>query len=49
MFLYVTILMQDAHEFLNYLLNELVEILEKETQATKTDNETSSSPEKIAN
>ncbi|CAA0369448.1 unnamed protein product [Arabidopsis thaliana] len=40
---------QDAHEFLNYLLNELVEILEKETQATKADNETSSSPEKIAN
>ncbi|CAL9233470.1 unnamed protein product [Arabidopsis halleri] len=40
---------QDAHEFLNYLLNELVEILEKEAQATKTDNATSSSPEKIAN
>ncbi|RID48043.1 hypothetical protein BRARA_I04590 [Brassica rapa] len=33
---------QDAHEFLNYLLNELDDILEKET---KTDNETSSSPE----
>lgn len=41
--------MQDAHEFLNYLLNELVDILEKEAQATKPDNETSSSPGKIAN
>ncbi|KAF3572323.1 hypothetical protein F2Q69_00062865 [Brassica cretica] len=37
---------QDAHEFLNYLLNELDDILEKEA---KTDNETSSSPEKISN
>ncbi|KAL7104384.1 hypothetical protein ACP275_08G241100 [Erythranthe tilingii] len=37
---------QDAHEFLNYLLNELVEILEKEAQATKTEPEGS---EKIAN
>jgi len=40
------ILMQDAHEFLNYLLNELDDILEKEA---KTDNETSSSPGKISN
>ncbi|KAA8530849.1 hypothetical protein F0562_005527 [Nyssa sinensis] len=39
---------QDAHEFLNYLLNELVDILEKESQAAKSDHETSP-PEKIAN
>ncbi|KAG2296992.1 hypothetical protein Bca52824_043661 [Brassica carinata] len=37
---------EDAHEFLNYLLNELDDILEKEA---KTDNETSSSPGKISN
>ncbi|KAL6552162.1 Ubiquitin carboxyl-terminal hydrolase 3 [Orobanche gracilis] len=30
---------QDAHEFLNYLLNELVDILEKEARATKSDPE----------
>lgn len=41
--------MQDAHEFLNYLLNELGDILEKEAKAAKTDNKTSSSPEKISN
>ncbi|KAH0853269.1 LOW QUALITY PROTEIN: hypothetical protein HID58_093354 [Brassica napus] len=43
---------QDAHEFLNYLLNEVVDILEKEAKATtKPERETSSSssPEKIAN
>uniref|UniRef100_A0A2P2JXZ3 ubiquitinyl hydrolase 1 n=1 Tax=Rhizophora mucronata TaxID=61149 RepID=A0A2P2JXZ3_RHIMU len=40
---------QDAHEFLNFLLNELVDILEKEAKAAKIDTETSSSPEKIAN
>ncbi|KAF2284040.1 hypothetical protein GH714_018430 [Hevea brasiliensis] len=40
---------QDAHEFLNFLLNELVDILEKEAQAAKSDPETSSPPEKIAN
>ncbi|XP_057501438.1 ubiquitin carboxyl-terminal hydrolase 4-like [Actinidia eriantha] len=41
---------QDAHEFLNYLLNELVDILEKESHAAKTDAETSSPPpEKVAN
>nr|AWW15231.1 ubiquitin carboxyl-terminal hydrolase 3 [Leavenworthia alabamica] len=42
---------QDAHEFLNYLLNEVVDILEKEAKATKTEHETSSSssPEKIPN
>ncbi|XP_028755180.1 ubiquitin carboxyl-terminal hydrolase 4-like isoform X1 [Neltuma alba] len=32
---------QDAHEFLNFLLNELVDILEKEAQAAKSDQETS--------
>ncbi|WRX08409.1 Peptidase C19 [Theobroma cacao] len=40
---------QDAHEFLNFLLNELVDILEKEAQAAKNDAETSSPPEKTAN
>ncbi|KAG5611505.1 hypothetical protein H5410_022786 [Solanum commersonii] len=41
--------MQDAHEFLNYLLNELVDILEKEASTAKSDQETSSPTEKIAN
>ncbi|XP_008795545.2 ubiquitin carboxyl-terminal hydrolase 4 [Phoenix dactylifera] len=40
---------QDAHEFLNFLLNELVDILEKESNAAKASPETSSSSEKIAN
>lgn len=40
--------MKDAHEFLNYLLNELVEKLEKEARSAKSDPETSSPPEKIA-
>ncbi|BFG35482.1 ubiquitin carboxyl-terminal hydrolase 3 [Prunus yedoensis var. nudiflora] len=40
---------QDAHEFLNFLLNELVDILEKEAQAAKSDQETSSPPEKMVN
>ncbi|KAK9166967.1 hypothetical protein Scep_002158 [Stephania cephalantha] len=39
----------DAHEFLNFLLNELVDILEKESQAAKGSSETSSPSEKIAN
>ncbi|XP_074302447.1 ubiquitin carboxyl-terminal hydrolase 3-like [Silene latifolia] len=40
---------QDAHEFLNFLLNELVDILEKEAKsAAKSDQETVSS-EKAAN
>ncbi|ONK75556.1 uncharacterized protein A4U43_C03F18130 [Asparagus officinalis] len=39
---------QDAHEFLNFLLNELVDILEKESNATKVSSETSPS-KKIAN
>ncbi|CAI0420222.1 unnamed protein product [Linum tenue] len=40
---------QDAHEFLNFLLNELVDILEKEAKAVKSDTETSSPPENTAN
>ncbi|KAK4782699.1 hypothetical protein SAY86_007073 [Trapa natans] len=35
---------QDAHEFLIFLLNELVDILEKEVQAAKDDTESSSLP-----
>ncbi|CAN0919644.1 Ubiquitin carboxyl-terminal hydrolase 4 [Linum grandiflorum] len=40
---------QDAHEFLNFLLNELVDILEKEAKAIKSDTETSSPSEKTTN
>ncbi|CAN0862056.1 Ubiquitin carboxyl-terminal hydrolase 4 [Linum grandiflorum] len=41
---------QDAHEFLNFLLNELVDILEKEAKAVvKTNAETSPPSEKTAN
>ncbi|XP_008794513.3 ubiquitin carboxyl-terminal hydrolase 4-like [Phoenix dactylifera] len=40
---------QDAHEFLNFLLNELVEILEKESSAAKGSPGTSSPSEKITN
>ncbi|KAG4989909.1 hypothetical protein JHK84_032461 [Glycine max] len=40
---------QDAHEFLNFLLNELVDILEKEAQSAKNDQETSPPSEKAAN
>ncbi|XP_043697617.1 ubiquitin carboxyl-terminal hydrolase 4-like isoform X1 [Telopea speciosissima] len=40
---------QDAHEFLNFLLNELVDILEKESHATKSSPETSPPSAKIAN
>nr|CAD1826348.1 unnamed protein product [Ananas comosus var. bracteatus] len=40
---------QDAHEFLNFLLNELVDTLEKEANAAKSSPETSPLPEKIAN
>uniref|UniRef100_A0A0D3CHZ6 USP domain-containing protein n=1 Tax=Brassica oleracea var. oleracea TaxID=109376 RepID=A0A0D3CHZ6_BRAOL len=43
---YCNSVLQDAHEFLNYLLNELDDILEKEA---KMDNEISSSPGKISN
>ncbi|RLM66111.1 ubiquitin carboxyl-terminal hydrolase 4-like [Panicum miliaceum] len=38
---------QDAHEFLNFLLNELVDILEKESSAAKDSPQ--SSPEKAPN
>ncbi|CAO2815517.1 unnamed protein product [Amaranthus hypochondriacus] len=38
---------QDAHEFLNFLLNELVDILEKEFSTVKDGSDTSS--EKVAN
>lgn len=40
---------QDAHEFLNYLLNELVDILEKESNAAKSDQEISSPSENMGN
>ncbi|KAF5458164.1 hypothetical protein F2P56_022219 [Juglans regia] len=40
---------QDAHEFLNFLLNELVDILEKDSQAAKSDPEASSPSDKAAN
>ncbi|KAF5951893.1 hypothetical protein HYC85_009837 [Camellia sinensis] len=40
---------QDAHEFLNFLLNELVDIMEKESHAVKSSSETPSPSEKIAN
>ncbi|KAJ0987342.1 hypothetical protein J5N97_005698 [Dioscorea zingiberensis] len=40
---------QDAHEFLNFLLNELVDILEKETTAAKCSLDHSSPSEKINN
>ncbi|KAI6699567.1 hypothetical protein NL676_013891 [Syzygium grande] len=40
---------QDAHEFLNFLLNEIVDTLEKEAQAAKNDQEASSPSEKTAN
>nr|GMC59599.1 ubiquitin carboxyl-terminal hydrolase 3 [Ipomoea batatas] len=46
---YSWVLCLDAHEFLNYLLNELVDILEKESNAVKGDQESSSPTEKIAN
>ncbi|KAL6899718.1 hypothetical protein ACP4OV_006376 [Aristida adscensionis] len=39
---------QDAHEFLNFLLNEIVDILEKESTSAKHSSETTS-PEKVPN
>lgn len=45
----VLLFMQDAHEFLNFLLNELVDILEKEAQAAKSDHESSSPHDNVAN
>uniref|UniRef100_A0A1D1YVX1 ubiquitinyl hydrolase 1 n=1 Tax=Anthurium amnicola TaxID=1678845 RepID=A0A1D1YVX1_9ARAE len=47
--LFRTYMHQDAHEFLNFLLNELVDILEKESMATKGSPEVSSLSEKVAN
>ncbi|XP_020241110.1 ubiquitin carboxyl-terminal hydrolase 3-like isoform X2 [Asparagus officinalis] len=40
---------QDAHEFLNFLLNVLVDILEKESKAAKSSPEADKSSDKIAN
>ncbi|KAJ1687191.1 hypothetical protein LUZ63_018581 [Rhynchospora breviuscula] len=40
---------QDAHEFLNFLLNELVDILEKEANAAKAPSPDNSASNKIAN
>lgn len=40
---------QDAHEFLNFLLNVLVDILEKESKAAKSSSEASSASEKVPN
>jgi len=39
---------QDAHEFLNFLLNEIVDILEKESSSAKVSPKTTS-PEKVSN
>ncbi|XP_066321902.1 ubiquitin carboxyl-terminal hydrolase 3-like [Miscanthus floridulus] len=39
---------QDAHEFLNFLLNEIVDILEKESSSAK-DSPGTTSPEKVSN
>ena len=41
--------MQDAHEFLNFLLNELVDILEKEAKAAKSISDPQVPLEKRAN
>lgn len=38
---------QDAHEFLNFLLNELVDILVKEAQAANSNSGSHTSPEKV--
>lgn len=40
---------QDAHEFLNFLLNVLVDILEKESKAAKSSPDVSSTLEKLPN
>lgn len=40
---------QDAHEFLNFLLNELVDILEKEAKAAKSNSGSQGHPEKLTN
>ena len=43
------LILQDAHEFLNFLLNVLVDILEKESKAAKSSAEASSASEKVPN
>ncbi|XP_062222983.1 ubiquitin carboxyl-terminal hydrolase 4-like isoform X2 [Phragmites australis] len=40
---------QDAHEFLNFLLNEIVDILEKESSSPKDNSPETTSPEKVLN
>lgn len=40
-------LVQDAHEFLNFLLNELVDILEREAKAAKSNSGCETSPGKV--
>jgi hypothetical protein len=40
---------QDAHEFLNFLLNELVDILEKESRAAKSNSGNQALLEKVPN
>jgi hypothetical protein len=40
---------QDAHEFLNFLLNELVDILEKESRAAKSNSGNQAPLEKVPN
>lgn len=47
--LFRTFMHQDAHEFLNFLLNELVDILEKEAKAANISHEDASTSEKVAN
>lgn len=42
------ITLQDAHEFLNFLLNEIVDTLEKECSTAKDSPETTS-PEEVSN
>jgi ubiquitin carboxyl-terminal hydrolase 12/46 len=41
--------LQDAHEFLNFLLNELVDILEKEARAAKSNSGKQAPLEKLPN
>ena len=43
------LILQDAHEFLNFLLNVLVDILEKESKAAKSSPEASAASEKVPN
>jgi hypothetical protein len=45
----VLLTLQDAHEFLNFLLNELVDILEKEARAAKSNSGNQAPSEKVPN